>query len=353
MKRLLYLLHFTLMSCFAFAPVPASAVEVIVAGNASPRYGLEREAVITPLNGLAAKLFRYKDVILVDAINVPAETFEQRVGAAGRAAKRTGQDFVILYFYGLGAHDQTGKSYLVPYEWTGKQSELIGLAGVIGGMREAAGKKSLIVLDIVDTDPALWPGGSLRPGLGRIDREAGDGSVQIVYNHGVADGKNRTQFMASFEEQLSKPVELMQLASLVQADVRFKSGGASVPRLVGTASVPVSLSQLSDEEAGRKSSACHAENDRLAQFANAGGEGTATDAQGAVLLLAANGTVHREDDLFPLLCPFARLFKKQHLVSQPPHRYGHAHGRKSAGERRGASERRSASAGPGVIYVPN
>lgn len=347
MKRLLCLLLLMPASFFAFALVPAGAVEVILAGNASPKYGLDSDAVVTPLKGLAAKLFRYKDVEIVDAVNVPKDTFEQRVGAAARAAKTSEfeQDYVILYYLGLGAHDETGKSYLVPYEWTGEKGELIELAAVVSGMRKTAGKKSLIVLDIVDTDASLWPDSSLRPGLGRIDREAGDGSVQIAYFHGKADGENRTMFTASFEEELSKPgekpVELMQLASLVQADVSFKSGGASVPRLIGTMLAPVSLNQLGDEEVDKKNDACLAENQKRAQFASAANAGTRTDAV---------------ENFFMLLCPFAWPFKEHHAVPHETRRHGghasrHAYTPERKGRRGGGGG--GASAGANAMYVPN
>jgi hypothetical protein len=251
------------LSVLGWTALPASAVEIMVVGNISSEAGLNETAAAKKLKALMTKLYSYEGVNpIVYAANVskaalepPLNEFEDKLAEA---------DFVIFYFIGLSAHDPSGESFLVPHGWNGGKSELVALKDILGKMRAAANGKSLLIVDAVE--PAQWKYESIYPGLGDIEREARDGGVLIAYNHGEAlSTKDGTQFTASFEKRLSGPLELRQLASLLQEDVSFETSGADVPRLAGAISASLQLNLASREESTRKKKqVCTAANEQTA-----------------------------------------------------------------------------------------
>jgi hypothetical protein len=269
-----------LISSFAWMTLPASAVEVMVVGNISPETGLNEVAAAKKLRTLMTKLYSYEGVNpIVYAANLSKAGLEPRLNEFEE--KIADADFVIFYFMGLGAHDASGTSFLVPHGWSGKKSDLVALEDILVKMRAAANGKSLLIVDAVE--PPQWKYESVYPGLGDIEREVRAGGVLIAYNHGEAlPAKDGTQFTASFEKRLSEPLELRQLASLLQEDVSFETSGARVPRLAGTISASLQLNPASPEESTRKiKQVCSAANEQTpskAAFVNGGSEAASPDA---------------------------------------------------------------------------
>src|SRR5262249_3535722 len=220
-----------LLGALAWMAVPASAVEVMVVGNISPETGLNQVAAAKKLRSLMTKLYSYEGVnpivyaanVSKAALELPLNEFEEKLADA---------DFGIFYFMGLGAHDASGASFLVPHDWNGSKDELVALKDVLDKMRAAAAGRSLLIVDAVE--PAQWKYEGVYPGPGDIESEARAGGVLIAYSYGEAlSAKDGTQLTASFEKRLSGPIQLRQLASLLQEDVSYETSGESMPRLAG------------------------------------------------------------------------------------------------------------------------
>jgi hypothetical protein len=269
-----------LLSVFAWMVLPASAVEVMVVANVSPETGLNVPAAAKKLRSLMTKLYSYEGVNpIVYAANLSKAALEPRLNEFEE--KIADADFVLFYFIGLSAHDASGTSFLVPHDWDGKKSDLVALEDILVKMRAAGNGKSLLIVDAVD--PPQWKYESVYPGLGDIEREVRAGGVLIAYNHGeVLSTKDGTQFTASLEKRLSEPLELRQLASLLQEDVSFETGGVRVPRLAGTISASLQLNPASPEESTRKiKQVCSAANEQTASkvaLVNGGSEAASADA---------------------------------------------------------------------------
>jgi hypothetical protein len=145
-------------------------------------------------------------------------------------------------------------------------------------------------------EPAQWKYESIYPGLGDIDREVRAGGVLIAYNHGEAlSTKDGTQLTASLEKRLSEPLELRQLASLLQEDVSFETSGARVPRLAGAVSASLQLTPASREESTRKiKQVCSAASEQTATkvaLVSSGSEAGSSDAA----VTAATGSLEDSD----------------------------------------------------------
>jgi hypothetical protein len=269
-----------LLGVLAWMALPASAVEVMVVGNISPETGLNEAAAAKKLRGLMTKLYSYEGVNpIVYATNVSKAALEPRLNEFEE--KLADADFVIFYFMGLGAHDASGASFLVPDGWNGSKDELVALEDILDKMRAAANGKSLLIVDAVE--PAQWKYEGIHPGLGDIEREVKAGGVLIAYNHGeVLSTKDGTQFTASLERRLSEPLQLRQLASLLQEDVSFETNGARVPRLAGAISASLQLKLASREEfTAKKRQVCTAANEQAAAkvaFVDSGSEAPSSEA---------------------------------------------------------------------------
>jgi hypothetical protein len=273
--------------------LPASAVEVMVVGNISSETGLNEVAAARKLRTLMTKLYSYEGVNpIVYAANLSKAALELRLNEFEE--KLADADFVIFYFMGLGAHDASGASFLVPHGWNGGKDELVPLEEILDKMRAAANGKSLLIVDAVE--PAQWKYESIYPGLGDIEHEVRAGGVLIAYNHAEAlSTKDGTQLTASLEKRLSEPLELRQLASLLQEDVSFETSGARVPRLAGAVSASLQLNLASREESTRKiKQVCSAANEQTATkvaLVSTGSEAASPD--GAVT--AATGSLEDSD----------------------------------------------------------
>jgi hypothetical protein len=266
--------------------LPASAVEVMVVENISPETGLNQVAAAKKLRALMTKLYSYEGVHpIVYAANASRAELEPRLNEFEE--KLADADFAIFYFMGLGAHDASGASFLVPNSWDGSKGELVALKEILDKMRAAANGKSLLIVDAVE--PAEWKYESIYPGLGDIEREAGAGGVLIAYNHGEAlSTKDGTQFTASFEKRLSEPLQLKQLASLLQEDVSFETGGARVPRLAGGISASLQLNLASREElTAKKKQVCTAANEQTPAKVAIAGNGLEAASSDATVTAAA------------------------------------------------------------------
>jgi hypothetical protein len=274
------------MGAFLWAALPAYAVEVMVVGNASPESGLTTDAAAKKLRGLMMKLYSYEGVKpIVYAANLPKAELEPRLKEfEGRLA---GSDFAIFYYLGIGAHDAKGASYLVPYGWKGDKSELVPLERVLAAMQSFADGKSLLIADTVKPAPG-WKYEGIFPGLGDIQREAqtAGGGVLIAYNLDDALAtKDGTRFTASLEKRVSGPMQLRQLASLMQEDVSFETGGAKVPRLAGAIKVSLQLTPAAQEgiSAGKKQMCTAANEQASANFAAASTDSDPSSSEPAVM----------------------------------------------------------------------
>jgi hypothetical protein len=275
-----------LLSALASMVAPAAAVEVMVVGNISAETGLNQAAAAKKLSALMTKLYSYEGVNpIVYAVNVSKATLEPPLNEFEE--KLADADFGIFYFMGLGAHDASGSSFLVPYDWNGSKGELVALKDVLGKMRAAATGRSLLIVDTVE--PAQWKYEGIYPGLGDIESEASAGGVLVAYSHGEAlSTKDGTPFTASFEKRLSGPLQLRQLASVLQEDVSFETSGASMPRLAGAISASLQLNLASREESIRKKKqVCAAANEQSGAKAALIGKGPQAASSDAAITVAA------------------------------------------------------------------
>ena len=314
------------LGAFMWMALPASAVEVMVVGNAAPDAGLSQETVVKKLKGLMTKLYSYEGVNpIVYAANLSRAALEPRLREFEE--KMAGADFVIFYYLGLGVRDASGASFLVPFGWNGNgiNSELVPVKGILEKMRTAANGKSLFIVDGVDPDPAReWKHEGFKPGLGDIERETKAGGVLIAYNHEPLAGKDGTLFNASLEKRVSGPLQLKQLASLVQEDVSFETSGTKVPRLTGVISVSLQLKQASpDESAEKKKQLCTAANEqaeaKVRLASNGSGVASSEPAETAAAIVIGEKASKTSSAATWFFCPFDTDDNEDDVRTPRPH----------------------------------
>ena len=109
------------LSGFWHQPAAASKLVALVVGNETQDDGLGRADLTGKLAELKNSLFSYgNETYIIDGMNLSKAEFAERIGRF--EAKLEEAEVAVFYFSGMGAHNLSGNSYLVPRGWDARKT---------------------------------------------------------------------------------------------------------------------------------------------------------------------------------------------------------------------------------------